>query len=55
VRAIVVKGLMNKQVGFELAVSFQKVVPSQREREADVAKRQFSHPEREQPCTRMLA
>ena len=38
-----------------LAVSFQKVVPFQREGEADVAKRQFLFREREQPCTRMLA
>jgi hypothetical protein len=36
-------------------VRFQVVVPSRREEEADVAKRQFLHPKREQPCTRMHA
>ena len=37
-----------------LAVMFQKVVPSHRGREADVARRQFPNRGREQPCIRML-
>jgi hypothetical protein len=37
-----------------LAVSFQEVVPSRREGEADVAKRHLPHQGREQPCIRML-
>jgi hypothetical protein len=37
-----------------LGVSFQEVVPSRRGGEADVAKRQFPHQGREQPCIRML-
>jgi hypothetical protein len=36
-------------------VRFQEVVPSRREEEADVAKRQFLHRQEEQPCTRMHA
>ena len=38
-----------------LAVTYQEVVPSRREGEADVATRQSPYQGREQPCIRMIA
>src|ERR1700683_5301162 len=45
--------VLQNRVIVRLVVSFQEVVPSRRGGEADVARRQFPHQGREQPCIRM--